>query len=145
MNTYLSPCFQCLLVSRYSSFTPWQIMSTSLRALVFYEIFNYTIISIVGFSNDIRNIMISGAMTSRPSVKVSRRDAYCELYGGRQVLEFWPHHLFVILTYTDSFEPHLTEVQQSFYLINRCNSNVRLQHDSIFLSFTTHKKFRPLL
>jgi hypothetical protein len=62
-------------------------MSTSIRGHVFYEIFNYTIISFVGFSNDIRNIMISGAMASLPSMMVSRKDAYCEFYGGRQVLE----------------------------------------------------------
>jgi len=58
-----------------------------IRAHVFYKIFNYTIISFVGFSQGIPNLVISGAMTSRPSVKVSRRDSYSEFYGGRQRLE----------------------------------------------------------
>jgi hypothetical protein len=55
-------------------------------------------------------------------------DLYCEIHDGRQGLEMWRLYLVVILMYTDGFELPVTEVQQSFYLINKGTDNVRIQY-----------------
>ena len=53
-------------------------------------------------------------------------DLDSELCDGRQGLEICALHLVGILTYTDDFEPLVTEGYQSF-LINKYTKNIRLQ------------------